>query len=117
MLPVPLDWGVESAPPTQWYQHCLPETFRFMNLAINTDSEINALFNNSRPSTTDEWETIHLQTMTGEWDNGFHLFKSAGFSTVITAENIANLNENKPFDTAFGYFDEGSSLALICTYK
>jgi hypothetical protein len=110
MLPVPRDWSVEAVPPTNWYQHCLPETFRYLNLVTDTDSEINALFNNSRPATTDHWETTHLQSMTGEWDHNSDLFKSAGFNTVIDAETISDLNGNKPFDHTFGYFDEGKFL-------
>lgn len=81
-----------------------------MNLVTNTESEINAIFNNSRPSTTDNWETIHLQAMTGEWDNEKHILKSAGFNTLFNAESLDNLNGKKPYDSSFGYFDEGRPL-------
>lgn len=107
MLPVARDWGVELKPPTNWYQRCLPEVFRHLNLVTDTDAEVNAIFNNTRPETTDQWETTHSQAMTGEWDNGKTLFKDAGFINFISAEGIAEQNGQKKFDNAFGYFDEG----------
>lgn len=88
-----------------------------MNLVTNTESEINAIFNNSRPSTTDNWETIHVQTMTGEWDNEKHILKGAGFETLFNAESLDNLNGEKPYESAFGYFDEGRPLFDEGSYK
>lgn len=112
MLPVPLDWNVESIPPTNWYQHCLPETFRYINLVTDTEDEINAIFNNSRPATTDFWETIHIQAMTSEWDYEGALFKTAGFGTIVTSDMLSNYNGNKEFESTLGYFDEGRSPML-----
>ena len=82
-----------------------------MNLVADTDSEVNAIFqNNSRPRTTDQWETTHSQAMTGEWDFGKTLFKDAGFINLIRAEVMKELNGGRKFDSAFGYYDEGTEL-------
>lgn len=119
MLPIPRDWSVEAAPPSTWYQRCLPDAFRHLNLVTDTKPEIIALFNDSEPSTTDHWETIHLMSTTGDWDSDRQLLKSAGFDTVITAEDLGLFNGEKPFESAFGYFDEGRYLLFqkLLTYR
>ena len=81
-----------------------------MNLVTNTDSEINALFNNSRSSTTDYWETVYVQSMTAVWDDGVNILKNSGFSTLITSAIMGEFNGKKQFDSDFGYFDEGIPL-------
>jgi len=113
MLPVPKDWGVEPKPPATWYQQCLPEVFRHLNSVTDTNGELNAIFNNTRPATTDQWDTTHSQAMTGEWDNEMTIFKNAGFINFINAEGIGERNGHKEFDNAFGYFDEGNDLLMI----
>ena len=108
MLPVPMDWAVEFQGPAKYYQHCLPQTLRHMGSVTKTEHEIISLFNGSRPNTTDQWETVHIQSMTGEWENEGGIIRACGFNAVITAEDIAEFNGHKPFPTTFGYFDEGS---------
>src|ERR1700730_3210911 len=104
MLGVPKDWGAELRPPTKFYQRCLPEVFRYMNLVADTESEVNDFFrNNSRP-TTDQWETTHSQAMTGNWDYGHVLFTDAGFINLIRAEIMKEINGGREFDSAFGYY-------------
>ena len=113
MVPVPMDWAVEFMEPAKYYQHCLPQIFRYMNSVTDTHSEIMALFNGSRPRTTDQWETVHIQSMTGEWENEAGLLRATGFNTVITAEDIAQFNGDAPHPSTFGYFDEGIVLLML----
>ena len=108
MIPVPMDWAVESEPPAKWYQHCLPQILRYMGSATDTESELMAVFmNDSRPRTTDQWETVHIQSSTGDWDNGKKIIKGTGFNSVILAEHLMELNGGIEFPSTFGYFDEG----------
>jgi len=111
MLPVPRDWSVEASAPAHWYQACIPEVLRHINLVTNRDAEIVNIFNDSMTSTNDFWETIHIQSMSGEWDSDREVYKRMGFGTVFTAEEIARFNGNKNYESDFGYFDEGISLA------
>lgn len=88
------------------YQHCLPQVFRYMNSVTDTESEILALHNGTRPRTTDMWETVHIESATGVYDHEKDILQRVGFNTVITAEELgetANLGE---FDSPMGYFDE-----------
>jgi hypothetical protein len=109
MIPVPMDWAVEMTPPAKFYQYCLPQVLRYMTSVTDTTDEIDAIFNNSRPVTTDQWETVHIQSSTGQWDYGKEIIKATGFNSVITAEHLAELNGYKQFPSTFGYFDEGAS--------
>jgi len=108
IIPAPLDWTRELEPPSEPYQHCLPQVFRYLASVTNTEEELMALFrNDSRPRTTDQWETVHIHSSTGEWDLGRDVIKSMGFNSVILAEQLAELNGYKEFPSTFGYFDDG----------
>ena len=103
-----MDWAVEITPPAEFYQYCLPQVFRHMSAVTDTESEIMAVFmNDSRPRTTDQWETVHIQSSTGDWDYGKEIIKAAGFHTLIRAEHLAQMNGDKEFPNTFGYYDEG----------
>jgi len=67
MLPVPMDWAVENESPAKFYQHCLPRTFRYINALTDTSQETLDYLNGQTPRTTDQWETAHFQSMTGQW--------------------------------------------------
>jgi hypothetical protein len=107
MLPVPRDWSVEAKPHASWYQPCLPEVLRRINLVTNRDGEIVDIFNDSAKSTSDIWETLHIQSMSGEWDYDRELYKRMGFDAIVTAEEIGMFNGHKEWESDFGYFDEG----------
>ena len=107
MLAVPEDWFVEIDEPARPYQHCLPKVFRHVNSITDTGAEIFALLNGSRQETTDHWETAHFQSMTGRYEDEAGLLRTAGFSTVITAEELAELNGYQEHPSTYGYFDEG----------
>jgi hypothetical protein len=108
IIPAPLDWTVELVAPSAPYQHCLPQVFRYLSSVTNTEEELMDIFrNNSRPRTTDQWETVHIHSSTGEWDLGRDVIKSMGFNSVILAEQLAELNGRKQFPSTFGYFDDG----------
>ena len=89
------------------YQHCLPQVFRYINSVTDTEAEMLAITNNTRPSITDSWESMYIGSSTAVYDHEKELIQSFGFDTVITAEALQTYNENLgEFDTAFGYFDE-----------
>lgn len=89
------------------YQHCLPQVFRYINSVADTEAEMLAISNNTRPNITDSWETMYIGSSTALYDHEKELIQSFGFDTVITAEALQTYNENLgEFDTAFGYFDE-----------
>lgn len=77
-----------------------------MNSVTNTESEILALHNDTRPRTTDMWETVHIETATGVYDHEKDILQRVGFNTVITAEEIGEVANLGEFDTPLGYFDE-----------
>ena len=66
-----------------------------------------AHFWNMSPRTTDQWETVHVSSNTGDWDKGKNVIKDSGFNTAILAEHIAKFNGGKEFPNTFGYFDDG----------
>jgi hypothetical protein len=107
MLPVPLDWAVEANPPAKFYQHCLPQVFRYMNSVTDREAELMDVFRNITTRTTDQWETVHIHSSTGEWDWARDIIKGSGFNTVILAEDLAKLNGGQEFPNTFGYFDDG----------
>jgi hypothetical protein len=109
MLPVPMDWLVETDEPARLYQHCLPKVFRHVNSVTDTGAEIFALLNGSRPETTDHWETAHFQSMTGRYEDEAGLLRTVGFSTVITAEELGELNGYQDHPSTYGYYDEGTT--------
>jgi len=86
---------VEAGPPAHWYQACIPEVLLHINLVTNRDTEIVNIFNDSMTSTNDFWETIHIQSMSGEWDSDREVYKRMGFGTVFKAEEIERFNGNK----------------------
>ena len=103
-----MDWAVETTPPAKWYQHCLPQVLRYMSSVTDTESELMAVFtNDSRPPVTDQWETVHIQSSTGEWDYGKEIIKATGFHSAILGEQLKKLNGGVPFPSTFGYYDEG----------
>lgn len=79
-----------------------------MNSVTNTDDELMATFWNATRRTRDKWETVHIQSSTGEWDYGKGIIKATGMDATIFAENLAQMNGLKDFPSTFGYFDEGS---------
>ena len=107
MLPVPMDWSVEGTPPAKFYQHCLPQVLRYMSSVTDRDSELVAGFRNESLWTTDQWETTHIASSTGEWDHGKEIIKGTGMNSAVFAEQIAEMNGNQSFPSTFGYFDEG----------
>jgi hypothetical protein len=113
-----MDWAVEFQGHAKYYQHCLPQAFRHMGSVTNTGNELMALFNGSRPNTTDQWETIHIQSMTGKWEDEAGIIRACGFNSVITAEDIAEFNGHQDFPSIFGYFDEGIvTLLRVLTHR
>jgi hypothetical protein len=108
MLPIPSDFFVENSQPGQFYQHCLPQVFRYLNTVSHIDDEIFAAFNGSRRQTTDRWETIHIQSMTADFGDEKTFLRNAGFSALISAEEIAKYNGGLEFPSVFGYWDEGT---------
>lgn len=109
MIPVPMDWAVESEPPAKWYQHCLPQVLRYMSSVTDRETEVMAFFKNATtPRTTDQWETVHVQSSTGEWDRGKEIIKGTGMNIAILGEQLAELNGDVPFPSTFGYYDEGT---------
>jgi phosphoglycerol transferase MdoB-like AlkP superfamily enzyme len=97
------------------YQTCLPQVFRHLNSVTDTESEILSLINGTRPPTTDQWETVHIESATGRWDNEKTILQYAGFNTVVTAEDIDRMRDLGEFDSSLGYFDE-RSLELFWQY-
>jgi len=90
------------------YQTCLPQVFRHINTVTNTESEILAIANSTRPRITDNWETVHVETATGVYDHEKEILQRAGFSTVVTAEDVDELMGLGEFDSPLGYYDERS---------
>jgi phosphoglycerol transferase MdoB-like AlkP superfamily enzyme len=86
-----------------------------MNSVTDTQSEILALTNHSRPRTTDQWETVHIETATGEYDHEKAILKAAGFNTVITAEDLGSAKNLGEWPSAMGYYDE-RGLELLWEY-
>jgi len=109
MVSVPMDWTVEHKGSAKYYQRCLPQVFRYMNSVTSTDDEFMALFQGERPNTTDQWETVHIQSMTGEWEDERGIIRDTGFNAVITAEQIAEFKGHQDYPTTFGWFDEGTN--------
>lgn len=105
-LALPIDFSVEFEDPARMYQHCLPQVFRYMNSVTDTESEILALHNDSRPRTTDMWETVHIESATGAYDHEKDILQRVGFNTVITAEELGEVGKLGDFDTPLGYYDE-----------
>ena len=117
MLPLPLDWSAEIEPPAKFYQHCLPKVFRHVNSVTDTSDEIAGFLHGEHPATTDQWETAHFQSMTGEWEDELGIYKACGFSSVFDAERILTFKEgeDKEFPSVFGYFDEGR--LFFCVHR
>jgi len=111
-----MDWAVENVPPATFYQHCLPRTFRYLNTVGDHSSEVFDTLNSQQPRTTDQWETAHFQSMTGQWEDEAGLLKKTGFQSTFLAEEIWRFKiaqgVDADFPTTFGYFDEGS-LSLL----
>lgn len=105
-----MDWTVEIEPEAKFYQHCLPQVFRNINSVTDISHEILSLLHGNRSETTDQWETTHFQSMTGQWDGELEILKAVGFSSVFDAESMSKFNGNKEFPSSFGYFDEGKPL-------
>jgi len=108
-LGLPIDWSVEFEYPAKLYQRCLPQVFRDMNSVTKTEPEILGMMLNStttRPSTSDMWETVHIEMATGTFDHEREILEKVGFGTVITAEDRRDANPDVPFDNGLGYFDE-----------
>jgi hypothetical protein len=70
------------------------------------EAEMLAIINDTRPELTDMWETIHVETATGEWDHEKELLETVGFSTVVTAEEIGEARHLGEWDGTTGYLDE-----------
>jgi phosphoglycerol transferase MdoB-like AlkP superfamily enzyme len=77
-----------------------------MNSVTNTEKEILELVNGTRPRTTDFWETVHIETATGEYDHEKDILQTAGFNTVITAEDLGAAKHLGEWPSALGYYDE-----------
>ena len=71
------------------------------------------VFRNITTTTTDQWETVHIHSSTGQWDWARDIIKGTGFNSVILAEDMAELNGWKEFPNTFGYFDDGYSLETL----
>jgi len=108
MVPVPSDFFVENVEAGQFYQQCLPQVFRYISSVAFMDEEIIALFNGSRPATTDQWETLHIQSMTADFGEERQFLRNAGYGTIFAAEDLAKFNGNKEYPSTYGYWDEDS---------
>lgn len=110
MLPVPMDWFIENFEPAKLYQHCLPQVFRYMDAVSNTTGEMIDVFSGSPPEVTDQWDTVHIQSMTGDYGAETKFFKDAGFGKVLASEEMSTLNGGKEWPSTYGFFDEGDYL-------
>jgi phosphoglycerol transferase MdoB-like AlkP superfamily enzyme len=73
----------------------------------NTEAELLAIVNGTRPTVTDMWEPVHIETATGVWDHEKELLERVGFTTVITAEEIGEARHFEEFDgSSSGFYDE-----------
>jgi len=80
-----------------------------MNSVTKTDPTILGMMLNGsthRPSTSNIWETVYIEMATGEYDHEREILETAGFSTVICAEDKQALDPETPFDSMMGYFDD-----------
>ena len=106
-----MDWAVELEAPAKFYQHCLPQTFRYINSVTDTSKEISRLLHGERPKTTDQWDVLHFQSMTGSWDEEREIYKAAGFSSIFDAEEISEFDgyteDPDDYPSTLGYWDEG----------
>lgn len=111
---MPVDWAVENRSPAKFYQHCLPNVLRHINSVTDTSDEVSRFLHGKRVDTTDQWETAHFQSMTGDWDHELSIWKDIGFSAVFDAEQMIPFKDDEEFPSVFGYFDEGMLLFLAC---
>lgn len=77
-----------------------------MNSITKTQSELLSIANGTRPLVTDDWEVVHIETATGEYDHEKEILEGVGFATGLTAEDIALIIPEREFDSPMGYYDE-----------
>ena len=85
-----------------------------MDAVSNTTDEMIDVFKGSRPLVTDQWDTIHLQSMTGDYGSESKFFKNAGFGKVFASEQMWSFNGGRKWPSTYGYFDEGGSFEDQC---
>jgi hypothetical protein len=106
-----MDWAVELEEPAKFYQHCLPQTFRHINSVTDITEELTNLLHGERLETIDQWDVLHFQSMTGEWDEERAIYKNAGFSSIFDAERISEFDgyveDPEEYPSTLGFFDEG----------
>jgi phosphoglycerol transferase MdoB-like AlkP superfamily enzyme len=77
-----------------------------MNSVTSTEEELLAIVNGIRPNTTDQWETVHVQSAIGSYEYEKKILQTAGFNTVVTADELDMLWNIGEFNHPFGYFDD-----------
>jgi Sulfatase len=105
-LPLPIDWTAEFEPGAKMYQRCIPQIFRDMNSITKIQSELLSIANKTRSDVTDDWEVVHIETATGEYDHEKEILEGVGFAMGLTAEDFTLIMPGREFDTPMGYYDE-----------
>ena len=106
-IPLPLDFGVEVEGNARFYQTCLAQTFRHFN-SINKEPEMLSVINQTYTGeTTDQWETAHIASYTGQWDHTHEILQRVGYDTQIDAQFIDKIRGEREFDHFQRYWDEG----------
>jgi phosphoglycerol transferase MdoB-like AlkP superfamily enzyme len=96
------------------YQHCLPQVFRHINSVTKTEDEILAIASGTRPEITDMWETVHIEAASGAYDHEKDILEAAGFSTVLTGEDIESIRYD--FGGELLGFDDETALEFLWKY-
>ena len=117
MIGLPMDFGAEIKGSAQYYQTCLAQVFREMNLATDLGTELLPGFNETTGTrnSSDQWRTAHITSSSCLWDDHNEIIRRIGYDTVIDAEFMQQLVGPREFDTFQGYWDEctSSSTALL----
>jgi len=103
-----MDFTVELEEPAKMYQTCLPQVFRHMNFLAETESELISVISDSRPSTSDHWETVFTDSSAGQFDNSKRVLQYAGFDAAVTAEELGKELHISQYDQPLGFFDDVS---------
>lgn len=58
--------------------------------------------------TTDQWETAHIASYTGQWDHTHEILQRVGYDTQIDAQFIDKIRGEREYNHFQGYWDEDS---------
>ena len=76
-----------------------------MNLLAETESELISIIRDSRPLTTDHWETVFTHSSAGQFDNFKRLLQYAGFDAIVTGDELGKVHLISEYDQPLGFFD------------